>query len=99
MKTRSLKWLVFAIASPMSFAAGFAQAQPAASRGMPQVTRAGILRELQELESVGYNPSTPGDTRYPDDLQQALQKLDAKHRAEAGAAAETARPAQTTATQ
>ena len=105
MKTRSLKWLyrVLAIASPMYFAAGFAQAQPPASNDMPRVTRAGILRELQELEAVGYNPAAPGDTRYPDDLQQALQKLDAKHRAEAAIApsttAETASPAQTTVTQ
>ncbi|AXW06002.1 hypothetical protein CJO82_09155 [Ralstonia solanacearum] len=101
MKTRSLKWLyrVLAIASPMYLAAGFAQAQSAAPSGMAQVTRAGILRELQELESVGYNPTAPGDTRFPDNLQQALQKLDAKHRAEAGAAAESARPGQAAVTQ
>ncbi|WER48905.1 DUF4148 domain-containing protein [Cupriavidus sp. WKF15] len=105
MKTRSLKWLyrALAIASPIYLAAGVAQAQPAASNDMPQVTRAGILRELQELEAVGYNPAAPGETRYPDNLQQALQKLDAKHRAQAatapGTTAEAARPAQATVTQ
>ncbi|AVA34680.1 MULTISPECIES: DUF4148 domain-containing protein [Cupriavidus] len=105
MKTRSLTWLfrALAIASPMYLAGGLAQAQSAAPNGMPQVTRASILKELQELEAVGYNPTAPGDTRFPDDLQQALQKLDAKHHAEAGTAsssgAESTRPVQATVTQ
>lgn len=105
MKTISSKCLyrVLAIASSMYFVAGYAQAQPATWGDMPPVTRAGVLRELQELESVGYNPATPGETRYPEDLQQALRKLDVKHRAEAGTvpntAAVTTRPAQATVVQ
>lgn len=104
MKTRSLQWLyrVLVIESSMYLAAGVVQAQSAASTDMHPVTRAGILKELQELEAVGYNPTAPGDTRFPDDLQQALQKLDAKHRAEAGTASSTAaestRPEQATVT-
>jgi len=43
------------------------------------VTRAELLREVQKLRSAGYDPS---DDNFPESLQKAQRKLDAKRQAE-----------------
>ncbi|MCY0856330.1 DUF4148 domain-containing protein [Cupriavidus sp. D39] len=78
-------------------------AQTSPAPATHQVTRAEVLHELEELESVGYNPSQGDNGDYPADLQAAERKLEAKHQAEKDAlmggnqAAKTAesQPAQT----
>jgi hypothetical protein len=65
--------------------AGCVYAQTSPEPGTPQVTRAEVLHELQELESVGYNPSMINDPYYPTDIQAAEQKLQAKHQAKKNA--------------
>ncbi|AOK19718.1 hypothetical protein WT26_28065 [Burkholderia cepacia] len=53
------------------------------------VTRAQVLQELIDLESVGYNPARGESVNYPDDILAAQERLAAKRLAErkAGAAA------------
>ncbi len=65
------------LASP---ALSFAQSSPS------HVTRAQVLQELYDLESVGYNPSTGDSGNYPDDIMAAQARLDAKRLAEHKAA-------------
>ncbi|AOJ70966.1 MULTISPECIES: DUF4148 domain-containing protein [Burkholderia] len=43
------------------------------------VTRAQLMNELSELESVGYNPSAGDENGYPDDIDDAQQKLMQKY--------------------
>ena len=43
------------------------------------ITQRGLRRELAELEAVGYRPAQ-SDVYYPDDVQQAEQKLRAVNR-------------------
>ncbi|MGO4328588.1 DUF4148 domain-containing protein [Cupriavidus sp. 2TAF22] len=50
----------------------------------PNVTRADLLREVQELAALGYEPSREG--KYPADLQTALQQLAKTHQGNTGAA-------------
>ncbi|ABC35925.1 conserved hypothetical protein [Burkholderia thailandensis E264] len=42
------------------------------------LTRAQVIQELVDLESVGYQPSRGNDNTYPDDIQSAQRRLDAK---------------------
>ncbi|CAG2158413.1 hypothetical protein LMG31506_06354 [Cupriavidus yeoncheonensis] len=57
------------------------------------ITRAELLHELQELKSVGYDPS---DDNFPESLQKAQRKLDEKRRAESAMAVTQAhQPAET----
>jgi hypothetical protein len=58
------------------------------------VTRAQVLQELVDLESVGYNPATGNDINYPDDVQRAMQRLEARRADEARLAQEQAQPQQ-----
>jgi hypothetical protein len=60
-------------------------AQTSAEPGTHPVTRAEVRHELEELESVGYNPGTGEDPNYPADLQAAERKLEVKHQAEKNA--------------
>jgi hypothetical protein len=46
-----------------------------------EVTHKQLMNELGELEAVGYSPSNDDD-EYPNDLQQAEQKLQAEYRAD-----------------
>ena len=46
-----------------------------------EVTHKQLMNELSELEAVGYSPSNDDD-EYPNDLQQAEQKLQAEYRAD-----------------
>jgi hypothetical protein len=59
-------------------------AQTSVGTGTHQITRAGVRNELKELEAVGYRP-IPNDLYYPDDIQAAEQRLEAKHQAEKNA--------------
>jgi hypothetical protein len=51
-----------------------------------EVTHAQLMRELGELEAVGYDP-TADDVEYPDHLEQAQQRLQAEYRADCAPAA------------
>jgi hypothetical protein len=61
------------------------------------VTHRQIVNELAELESVGYQPSAGDDSSYPDDYNDAEQKLMQKYQrdcvARHTAAADTGAPA------
>lgn len=92
MKSNSLNWLLILptrgslIASAVLMAtSACAYAQTSLEPGTHQVTRAEVLHELEELESVGYNPSLGDNGDYPANLQAAEQKLEAKHQAERNA--------------
>ncbi|WP_416049521.1 DUF4148 domain-containing protein [Cupriavidus basilensis] len=61
----------------------YAQTPPAPATH--QITRAEVRHELEELESVGYNPSQGDNGDYPADIQAAEQRLEAKHQAQRNA--------------
>ena len=82
---------VCAIVLPMSAVCGFARAQAPTGTVTPPITRAGLLRELQELKAVGFDIN---DEKYPTSMEESLRKLEAKHQAEAGAAPQGQAPAQ-----
>lgn len=42
------------------------------------VTRAQVRAELVQLEKAGYVPGRANDPHYPDDLQAALARIDAR---------------------
>lgn len=46
-----------------------------------EITHQDLMRELAELESVGYQPGAD-DTEYPNDIMQAEKRLQAKYQAE-----------------
>ncbi|MGO4303332.1 DUF4148 domain-containing protein [Cupriavidus sp. RAF12] len=102
MKSNSLNWLLVPptrgslIASAVLMAtSACTYAQTSLEPGTHQVTRAEVLHELEELESVGYNPSLGDNGDYPANLQAAEQKLEAKHRAEKKALVDGSPAAQT----
>ncbi|WP_183730431.1 MULTISPECIES: DUF4148 domain-containing protein [Paraburkholderia] len=47
------------------------------------LTRAQVVQELVDLESVGYSPASGNEVNYPDDIQAALRRLEAKRAGEA----------------
>lgn len=47
------------------------------------VTRAQVLQELVDLESVGYNPAMANEVNYPENVQAAMRRLEAKRANEA----------------
>ncbi|MGU7780793.1 DUF4148 domain-containing protein [Burkholderia sp. PU8-34] len=59
------------------------------------VTRAQVLQELYDLESVGYNPSLGDAGNYPADITAAQERLAAKRLAEGKAAQAAYGPAGT----
>nr|WP_254615039.1 DUF4148 domain-containing protein [Burkholderia pyrrocinia] len=63
------------------------------------VTRAQVLQELYDLESVGYNPSLGDAGNYPDDIMAAQARLAAKRLAEHKAAQAAYGPAGAAATE
>jgi hypothetical protein len=69
-------------------------AQTSAEPGTHQVTRAEVRQELKELAAVGYRP-VPNDLYYPDDIQAAEQRLEAKHQVEKNALTGGSQMAQT----
>nr|WP_217443772.1 DUF4148 domain-containing protein [Burkholderia cepacia] len=50
------------------------------------VTRAQVLQELIDLESVGYNPARGESINYPDDILAAQERLHEKRLAQQKAA-------------
>ncbi|MCA7898463.1 DUF4148 domain-containing protein [Burkholderia cepacia] len=50
------------------------------------VTRAQVLQELSDLESVGYNPARGESINYPDDILAAQERLHEKRLAQQKAA-------------
>jgi hypothetical protein len=52
------------------------------------VTRAQVIQELVDLESVGYNPASANDATYPEDAQRAMRRLTEKRANEARLAQE-----------
>jgi hypothetical protein len=102
MKSNSPNWLfvppmrgsLFVSAVLMATSACGVYAQTSPTPGTHQVTRAEVLHELEELESVGYNPSLGDNGDYPADIQAAEQKLEAKHQAEKNALMGGSPPAQ-----
>ena len=75
-----MKSLVVTAAAAVLLAApalSFAQSAPS------HVTRAQVLQELVDLESVGYNPARGEAGNYPEDILAAQARLDAKRAAQA----------------
>jgi hypothetical protein len=60
-------------------------AAASAQQANAPITRAQVRAELLELEQAGYDPSG-SDWNYPDDLQAAEQRVQAKHLAQNAAA-------------
>jgi hypothetical protein len=60
---------------------------PAISLAQPghdgPVTRAQVLQELVDLESVGYYPAMANEVNYPENVQAAMRRLEAKRASEA----------------
>ncbi|AOJ78153.1 DUF4148 domain-containing protein [Burkholderia ubonensis] len=63
------------------------------------VTRAQVLQELYDLESVGYNPSLGDAGNYPDDIMAAQERLAARRLAARDAAQRAYGPAEGGATE
>ncbi|MGS0891133.1 DUF4148 domain-containing protein [Burkholderia stagnalis] len=83
-------------------AAAVLLAAPALSFAQPAqapVTRAQVLQELVDLESVGYNPARGEMNNYPDDILAAQERLSAKRLAEHKAAQAAYGPAGVAATE
>jgi hypothetical protein len=56
------------------------------------VTRAQVVQELVDLESVGYSPASGNEVNYPDDIQAALRRLEAKRADQARVAQQQSQP-------
>ena len=71
-----MKSKLFAIVLAVSSAAAvtFASSSSAMEAGT-SVTRAQVRHELVQLEKVGYYPARGQDLRYPDNILQAVAKL------------------------
>ncbi|CAG9230544.1 conserved exported hypothetical protein [Paraburkholderia tropica] len=78
-----------ALVSMMAIAPAIAFAQ---SIHNGPVTRAQVLQELKDLESVGYNPSQASNANYPNDIEEAMRRLEAKRADEARLAQAQAQP-------
>ena len=57
-----------------------------AQQAKSPVTRAQVLQELIDLESVGYNPARGESINYPDDILAAQERLHEKRLAQQKAA-------------
>nr|WP_208101767.1 DUF4148 domain-containing protein [Burkholderia sp. D-99] len=57
------------------------------------VTRAQVLQELIDLESVGFNPARGESVNYPDDILAAQERLHEKRLAQQKAARDAYGPA------
>ncbi|MBN3858609.1 DUF4148 domain-containing protein [Paraburkholderia sp. Ac-20340] len=73
-------------------AMSFAQSVQSVQNG--PLTRAQVIQELVDLESVGYSPASGNDVNYPDDVQAAMLRLQAKRAAEARVAQQQQQPQQ-----
>lgn len=70
--------VAFSAAAAFSLTAHAADAVAGADRDASPVTHASLMKELQELRAVGYDLF---DDNFPESLQRAERKLEAKHRA------------------
>ena len=66
-----------ALVSMMAIVPAVSFAQVTSAQNGP-VTRAQVLQELVDLESVGYNPAAANDATYPDDVARAMRRLTEK---------------------
>ncbi|MCP3709627.1 DUF4148 domain-containing protein [Paraburkholderia sp. CNPSo 3274] len=71
-----------ALVSMMAIVPAVSFAQSTGTQNGP-VTRAQVLQELADLESVGYNPASANDVTYPEDVQRAMRRLTEKRANEA----------------
>ena len=101
MKSNSLNRLVgqsarssLVVSAVLMATSACVYAQTSAEPGTHQVTRAEVRQELKELASVGYRP-VPNDLYYPEDIQAAEQRLEAKHQAQQDALTGGSQVAQT----
>lgn len=92
MKSNSLSRLIgqsmrcsLIVSASLMATSTYVHAQTSPVTQTHQVTRAEVLHELEELESVGYNPSQGDDGDYPADIQEAQRKVEARHQAERNA--------------
>ena len=76
-----------ALVSMMAIVPAVSFAQADRTQNGP-VTRAQVLQELVDLESVGYNPASANDVTYPEDVQRAMRRLAEKRANEARVAQE-----------
>ncbi|WP_092003867.1 DUF4148 domain-containing protein [Paraburkholderia lycopersici] len=76
-----------ALVSMMAIVPAVSFAQSSSNNNGP-VTRAQVIQELIDLESVGYHPASANDATYPDDAQSAMRRLAAKRADEARLAQE-----------
>ena len=63
------------------------------------VTHAQLMKELSELESVGYQPGDGDETDYPAPLESAEQRLHLKYEADCAGAAQPSMSTQANVTQ
>ncbi|WP_063834446.1 DUF4148 domain-containing protein [Paraburkholderia ferrariae] len=77
--------LCAALVSMMAVVPAMSFAQTA---GNGPLTRAQVVQEIVDLESVGYNPAHVNDSTYPEETQAAMQRLAAKRANEARLAQE-----------
>ncbi|PVX71255.1 uncharacterized protein DUF4148 [Paraburkholderia unamae] len=76
-----------ALVSMMAIVPAMSFAQSVSNNNGP-VTRAQVVQELIDLESVGYNPASANDVTYPEDAQRAMRLLAEKRAKEARLAQE-----------
>lgn len=78
-----------ALVSMIAMAPALSFAQTAGNAQGP-LTRAQVRQELVDLESVGYSPTTAADATYPQQVQEAMQRLAQKRADEARVAQQQA---------
>ncbi|MBB2928930.1 hypothetical protein FHX59_003361 [Paraburkholderia silvatlantica] len=76
-----------ALVAMMAIVPALSFAQSSSTHNGP-VTRAQVLQELIDLESVGYRPASANDATYPEDVQSAMRRLAEKRANEARLAQE-----------
>ncbi|AOJ04349.1 MULTISPECIES: DUF4148 domain-containing protein [Burkholderia] len=91
-----MKSIVVTVATALVLAAPVVSFAQSANGSL---TRAQVIQELADLESVGYQPSRGNETTYPDDIQAAQRRLEAKRLAARKAAESAHGPAVAGATQ
>ncbi|WP_343670730.1 DUF4148 domain-containing protein [Paraburkholderia heleia] len=76
-----------ALVSMIAIVPAVSFAQSSSTHNGP-VTRAQVLQDLMDLESVGYRPASANDATYPEDVQSAMRRLAEKRANEARLARE-----------
>lgn len=94
-----MKSLVVTAAAAVLLAAPALSFAQSAQSAQSHVTRAQVLQELVDLESVGYNPARGEVGNYPEDILAAQARLNAKRVAQREAAQAAYGPAGAPATE